>query len=40
MSDQLIRKDRFDTMGAVLLLRDVRLITCNRYVAFVPGMIK
>lgn len=40
MSDRLIQKDRFDTLGAVLLLRDVRLITCNRCVVFVRGMIK
>jgi len=39
MSDNLIRKDRVDPMGAVLLPIDVRLIPCNRCVVYVGGMI-
>ena len=40
MSDNLIQKDCFDPMGTVLVLIDVRLITCNRCMVFVRGMIK
>ena len=40
MSDNLIQKDRFDPMGTVLVLIDVRLIPCNRCMVFVRGMIK
>ncbi len=39
MSDNLISKDRFDPMGAVLLPIDMRLIACNRCVVYVGGMI-
>jgi hypothetical protein len=40
MNDKLIRKDHFDTVGAVLLLGDVWLKVCNRCVVFVRGMTK
>ena len=40
MSDNLIRKDRFDPMGVVLLPIDLRLIACNRRMVYVRGMIQ